>query len=121
MLCTDICPRLSVQQLYRLSTLYWDDKYNTETVTRQVQMQLRQAMQQSRGGMTAFLLDDTGGQLIAADTIDDIAHTLNIDISLALPDQAKLLSAAAAAAAGGGGGTDHQTPHAFAFLAKSLV
>ena len=28
----DLCPVLSVQQLYRISTMYWDDRYNTETV-----------------------------------------------------------------------------------------
>jgi len=29
----DLCPVLSVQQLYRISTMYWDDRYNTETVS----------------------------------------------------------------------------------------
>lgn len=29
---SDLCPVLSIQQLYRISTMYWDDKYNTETV-----------------------------------------------------------------------------------------
>ena len=27
---------LSVQQLYRISTMYWDDRYNTETVAHEV-------------------------------------------------------------------------------------
>ena len=30
---TELCPELSVQQLYRISTMYWDDKYGTETVS----------------------------------------------------------------------------------------
>lgn len=30
---SDLCPQLSIQQLYRISTMYWDDKYNTETVS----------------------------------------------------------------------------------------
>lgn len=30
---SDLCPVLSIQQLYRISTMYWDDKYNTETVS----------------------------------------------------------------------------------------
>ena len=30
---TDLCPVLSVQQLYRISTMYWDDRYATETVS----------------------------------------------------------------------------------------
>ncbi|KAH9320577.1 hypothetical protein KI387_015216, partial [Taxus chinensis] len=29
----DICPVLSVQQLYRISTMYWDDKYGTQSVS----------------------------------------------------------------------------------------
>jgi hypothetical protein len=33
----DLCPVLSVQQLYRISTMYWDDRYNTETVSHEVQ------------------------------------------------------------------------------------
>jgi myosin-5 len=32
----DLCPMLSIQQLYRISTMYWDDKYNTETVSSEV-------------------------------------------------------------------------------------
>ncbi|PNH01632.1 hypothetical protein TSOC_012467, partial [Tetrabaena socialis] len=28
---SDLCPVLSIQQLYRISTMYWDDRYNTET------------------------------------------------------------------------------------------
>jgi hypothetical protein len=28
--------RVVVQQLYRISTMYWDDKYNTETVSSEV-------------------------------------------------------------------------------------
>ncbi len=32
----DLCPVLSIQQLYRISTMYWDDKYNTETVSGEV-------------------------------------------------------------------------------------
>ena len=29
---------LSVQQLYRISTMYWDDRYNTETVAHEVRL-----------------------------------------------------------------------------------
>ncbi|CAH2037137.1 unnamed protein product [Thlaspi arvense] len=30
---TELCPVLSVQQLYRISTMYWDDKYGTHSVS----------------------------------------------------------------------------------------
>ncbi|CAJ1976262.1 unnamed protein product [Sphenostylis stenocarpa] len=29
----DLCPVLSIQQLYRISTMYWDDKYGTHSVS----------------------------------------------------------------------------------------
>jgi hypothetical protein len=32
----DLCPVLSIDQLYRLSTMFWDDKYNKETVSSEV-------------------------------------------------------------------------------------
>jgi myosin-5 len=32
----DLCPILSVQQLYRICTLYWDDSYNTRSVSQDV-------------------------------------------------------------------------------------
>ena len=38
----DLCPVLSVQQLYRISTMYWDDRYNTETVSHEVRLALMQ-------------------------------------------------------------------------------
>lgn len=32
----DLCPILSIQQLYRISTMYWDDKYGTHSVAPEV-------------------------------------------------------------------------------------
>ncbi|WVZ61388.1 hypothetical protein U9M48_011271 [Paspalum notatum var. saurae] len=32
----DLCPVLSVQQIYKICTQYWDDKYNTESVSEEV-------------------------------------------------------------------------------------
>ena len=47
----DLCPVLSVQQLYRISTMYWDDRYNTETVSHEVRPALMQCpCQASRSG-----------------------------------------------------------------------
>jgi hypothetical protein len=36
-IATEMCPVLSIQQ-YRISTMYWDDNYNTETVSTEVRM-----------------------------------------------------------------------------------
>jgi myosin-5 len=35
-IANDLCPVLSVQQLYRICTLYWDDSYNTRSVSQEV-------------------------------------------------------------------------------------
>eukprot|EP00210_Caulerpa_lentillifera_P009028 g8617.t1 len=56
---TDLCPVLSVQQLYRISTMYWDDKYNTETVSPEVLQQMKRLMvDNSSAASHSFLLDD---------------------------------------------------------------
>ena len=41
----NLCSALSVQQLYRISTMYWDDKFGTETVSPEVLQQMRGVMQ----------------------------------------------------------------------------
>jgi len=55
----DLCPVLSIQQLYRISTMYWDDKYNTETVSHAVLAKMKQMMvDNSASSSHSFLLDD---------------------------------------------------------------
>ena len=49
----DLCPILSIQQLYRISTMYWDDKYNTETVSSEVSSQVM-ISHKGRGGAWVF-------------------------------------------------------------------
>jgi len=56
-----LCPALSMQQLYRISTMYWDDKYGTHSVNSDVVAQMRQQMTEESGAVTmgnSFLLDD---------------------------------------------------------------
>ncbi|GLC45496.1 hypothetical protein PLESTM_001742100 [Pleodorina starrii] len=56
---SDLCPVLSIQQLYRISTMYWDDKYNTETVSPEVLYRMQQAMADSNSAASySFQLDD---------------------------------------------------------------
>ncbi|MEW5300071.1 MAG: hypothetical protein WDW36_003028 [Sanguina aurantia] len=56
---SDLCPVLSIQQLYRISTMYWDDKYNTESVSSEVLARMKQAMVDSSASAShSFLLDD---------------------------------------------------------------
>ena len=47
---SELCPGLSVQQLYRISTMYWDDRYGTETVSAEVLAAMKSAMMVGGGG-----------------------------------------------------------------------
>ncbi|GKF57856.1 hypothetical protein Tco_0171393, partial [Tanacetum coccineum] len=51
---------LSVQQLYRICTLYWDDDYNTTTVSPEVISSMRVFMtdESNTAVSSSFLLDD---------------------------------------------------------------
>eukprot|EP01023_Acetabularia_acetabulum_P069037 TRINITY_DN9909_c0_g1_i1.p1 TRINITY_DN9909_c0_g1~~TRINITY_DN9909_c0_g1_i1.p1 ORF type:complete len:412 (-),score=75.13 TRINITY_DN9909_c0_g1_i1:139-1221(-) len=55
----ELCPILSVQQLYRISTMYWDDKYGTETVSQDLLTKMKRVMVDSTSTAShSFLLDD---------------------------------------------------------------
>ncbi|VAH16729.1 unnamed protein product [Triticum turgidum subsp. durum] len=57
----DLCPVLSVQQLYKICTQYWDDKYNTESVSEEVLDEMRTLVTEESGHNASegtFLLDD---------------------------------------------------------------
>ena len=58
---SDLCPVLSIQQLYRISTMYWDDRYGTETVSHDVLARMKQLMVEGSSSGAAghsFLLDE---------------------------------------------------------------
>ncbi|CAN1131393.1 XI-2 [Linum perenne] len=59
----DLCPILSVQQLYRICTLYWDDNYNTRSVSPDVIANMRVLMTEDSNSAvsSSFLLDDNSG------------------------------------------------------------
>lgn len=54
------CPVLSIQQLYRISTMYWDDKYGTRSVSSDVISSIRVMMTEDSNNSvsSSFLLDD---------------------------------------------------------------
>ena len=56
----DLCPSLSVQQIYRLSTMYWDDRFGTESVSHEVLSQLKVVMtsEGQHAQNHSFLLDE---------------------------------------------------------------
>ncbi|XP_012569386.1 myosin-6-like isoform X1 [Cicer arietinum] len=53
----DLCPILSVQQLCKICTLYWDDIYNTRSVSPHVLSSMR--MDSNNAQSDSFLLDDS--------------------------------------------------------------
>ena len=77
----ELCPVLSIQQLYRISTMYWDDKYGTETVSQEVLVAMKELMMkdQNTNMSNTFLLDDDSSIHF---TIDDISGTMSqIDLN----------------------------------------
>ncbi|WJZ84936.1 hypothetical protein VitviT2T_004510 [Vitis vinifera] len=56
----DLCPALTVRQIYRISTMYWDDKYGTQSVSNEVVAQMRDMLNKDNQNLTSnsFLLDD---------------------------------------------------------------
>ncbi|KAL1339994.1 hypothetical protein AAHE18_U084900 [Arachis hypogaea] len=77
----DLCPVLSIQQLYRISTMYWDDKYGTHSVSPEVISNMRVLMTEDSNNAVSnsFLLDDDSSIPFS---VDDISKSMEqIDIS----------------------------------------
>ncbi|CAL1413951.1 unnamed protein product [Linum trigynum] len=78
----ELCPVLSIQQLYRISTMYWDDKYGTHSVSSEVIASMRVMMTEDSNNAvsSSFLLDDDSSIPFSVDDISkpmqqaDIAH-----------------------------------------------
>ncbi|XP_020276346.1 myosin-6-like isoform X2 [Asparagus officinalis] len=71
----DLCPILSVQQLYRICTQYWDDKYNTQSVSTDVLSRMRILMTEDNNDAesSSFLLDEISSIPFS---IEDIGSTV---------------------------------------------
>ncbi|MBA0564559.1 hypothetical protein Golob_009493 [Gossypium lobatum] len=77
----ELCPVLSIQQLYRISTMYWDDKYGTHSVSSDVIAKMRVMMTEDSNNAvsSSFLLDDDSSIPF---TVDDISKSLQqVDIT----------------------------------------
>ncbi|KAK8639453.1 hypothetical protein V6N13_137831 [Hibiscus sabdariffa] len=72
---SDLCPILSVQQLYRICTLYWDDNYNTRSVSPDVISSMRVLMTEDSNDAvsSSFLLDDNSSIPFS---VDDLSKSL---------------------------------------------
>ncbi|XP_042387105.1 myosin-17-like isoform X1 [Zingiber officinale] len=74
----DLCPVLSIQQLYRISTMYWDDKYGTRSVSSEIISSMRLMMTQDSSS-NSFLLDDDSSIPFS---VDDVSKSMTeIDIA----------------------------------------
>ncbi|KAK7245275.1 hypothetical protein RIF29_40114 [Crotalaria pallida] len=73
----DLCPVLSVQQLYRICTLYWDDNYNTRSVSPDVlsSMKMLMAEDSNSAQSDSFLLDDSSSIPFS---VDDLSTSLQL-------------------------------------------
>ncbi|PWA44479.1 myosin-6 [Artemisia annua] len=73
----DLCPVLSVQQLYRICTLYWDDNYNTKSVSQEVILSMRVLMTEDSNTAvsSSFLLDDNSSIPFS---VDDLSTSLQV-------------------------------------------
>lgn len=71
----DLCPVLSVQQLYRICTLYWDDNYNTRSVSPDVIASMRVLMTEDSNSAdsNSFLLDDSSSIPFS---VDDLSSSM---------------------------------------------
>ncbi|XP_009395668.2 myosin-12-like isoform X1 [Musa acuminata AAA Group] len=76
----EICPVLSVPQIYRIGTMFWDDKYGTHGVSQDVIANMRTMMTDDSITMpnNSFLLDDDSSIPFS---LDDISRS-GLDISL---------------------------------------
>ncbi|GAB2262831.1 hypothetical protein Droror1_Dr00003828 [Drosera rotundifolia] len=70
----DLCPVLSIQQLYRISTMYWDDKYGTHSLSPDVigNMKVLMAEDSNNAVSSSFLLDDDSSIPFS---VDDLAKS----------------------------------------------
>ncbi|KAL6502932.1 Myosin-6 [Orobanche hederae] len=73
----DLCPILSVQQLYRICTLYWDDNYNTRSVSPEVISSMRVLMTEdsNHAVSNSFLLDDNSSIPFS---IDELSNSIEV-------------------------------------------
>ncbi|KAL1807997.1 hypothetical protein ACET3Z_024987 [Daucus carota] len=74
-LSRNLCPVLSIQQLYRISTMYWDDKYGTHSVSQEVISSMRVLMTEDANNAVSnsFLLDDDSSIPFS---VDDISKSM---------------------------------------------
>ncbi|KAF5810597.1 putative Dilute domain-containing protein [Helianthus annuus] len=76
----DLCPVLSIQQIYRISTMYWDDKYGTHSLHPDVISKMRVLMTKDSNNAvgSSFLLDDDSSIPFSVDDLSKSMEQINI-------------------------------------------
>ncbi|GMI77887.1 MYOSIN XI K, MYOSIN XI-17 [Hibiscus trionum] len=76
----DLFPVLSIQQLYRISTMYWDDKYGTHSVSSDVIASMRVMMTEDSNNAvsSSFLLDDDSSIPFSMDDISKSMQQIEV-------------------------------------------
>ncbi|KAL4388021.1 hypothetical protein GQ457_09G005520 [Hibiscus cannabinus] len=76
----ELCPVLSIQQLYRISTMYWDDKYGTHSVSSDVIASMRIMMTEDSNNAvsSSFLLDDDSSIPFSMDDISKSMQQIEV-------------------------------------------
>ncbi|KAK6139637.1 hypothetical protein DH2020_026621 [Rehmannia glutinosa] len=71
---------LSIQQLYRISTMYWDDKYGTHSVSSDVISSMRVMMTEDSNNSvsSSFLLDDDSSIPFSVDDLSKSMQTVDV-------------------------------------------
>ena len=82
---TELCPGLSVQQLYRISTMYWDDRYGTETVSAEVLAAMKSAMMVGGGAGALAAGSQPSSDSAAAAAAAAAAHSFLLDDDSSIP------------------------------------
>ncbi|XP_045800079.1 myosin-15-like isoform X5 [Trifolium pratense] len=77
----DLCPALTVRQIYRISTMYWDDKYGTQSVSNEVVGEMREIVSKDNHSLSSnsFLLDDDMSIPFSAEDIDMAIPAVDAD------------------------------------------
>ncbi|KAE8711631.1 Myosin-11 [Hibiscus syriacus] len=84
----DLCPVLSIQQLFRISTMYWDDMYGTHSVSPDVIANMRVLMTEDSNNAHSISVDDISKSMEQIDIADIEPPPLireNIGFSFLLP------------------------------------
>ncbi|KAG7638150.1 Dilute domain [Arabidopsis thaliana x Arabidopsis arenosa] len=79
----EICPVLSIPQVYRIGTMFWDDKYGTQGLSPEVINQMRKLMTEDSANMTypSFLLDVDSSIPFSVEDVSQSFHGGNISLS----------------------------------------